>query len=114
MSPPKKDYINLVPINNRSMFIAPATSFGVLKINNLKNKKNSSIPKKFIKLCGVELSIILSNLFNLSIETAVYPVALKGGGTIHHRQLIATDSSPPTHRQLTHRQLTHRQSYILY
>ncbi len=78
MSPPNKDYINLVPINNRSMFIAPATSFDVLKIiNNLKNKKNSYIPIKFIKLCAVELSIILSNLFNLSIKTAVYPNGLK-------------------------------------
>ncbi len=78
MSSPKKDYINLVPINNRSMFVAPATLFHVLKvINNLKNKKNSSIPIKFIKLCAVKLSIILSDLFNLSIKTAVYPNALK-------------------------------------
>ncbi len=73
-SPPKKDYINLVPINNRSMFIAPATSVDVLKvINNLKNKKNSCIPIKFIKLCAVELSIILSNLFNLCIKTLSIP-----------------------------------------
>ncbi len=78
MSPPKKDYINLVPINNRSMFIALATSFDVLKvINNLKNKKNLSIPIKLVKLCAVELSIILSNLFNLSIKTAVYSDSLK-------------------------------------
>ncbi len=60
------------------MFITPATSFAVLKvINNLKNKKNSCIPIKFVKLCTVELSIILGNLFNLSIKTAVYPEVLK-------------------------------------
>ncbi len=78
MSPAKKDYINLVPINNSSMFIAPETSFDVLKvINNLKNKKNSSIPIKFVKLCAVELFIILSNLNNLSVKTAVCPDSLK-------------------------------------
>ncbi len=78
MSPPKKDYINLVPINNRYMFITLETSFHVLKVtNNLKNKKNSSMPIKFVKLYAVELSIILSKLFNLSIKTAVYPNALK-------------------------------------
>ncbi len=60
------------------MFISPAPSFDVLKvINNLKNKKNSSIPIKFVKLCVVKLCIILSNLFNLSIKTAFYPNALK-------------------------------------
>ncbi len=54
MSPPKKDCINIVPINNRSICIAPPTSIDVLKvIYNLKNKKNSSIPIKFVKLCAV-------------------------------------------------------------
>ncbi len=79
------------------MFIAPATSFDVLKvINNFRNMKNSSIPIKFIKLCEVKLSIILSNLFNLSIKTAVFPDALKtakivpiykSGGADHHFEL---------------------------
>ncbi len=55
VSPPKKDYINFVRINNRFIFIAPATSFDVFKvINNLKNTKNSSIPIKFVKFCAVE------------------------------------------------------------
>jgi hypothetical protein len=75
---PKKNYENLVPINNTSMFLIPTTPGEVLKtIDSLNAKKSSDLPVKFIKYVGTEISSLLSNLFNLCFRNGCYPDLLK-------------------------------------
>ncbi len=79
----KEDYIDLIPVNNKSMFLIPTTPHEVLTtVNNLKNKKSNDIPVQFLKSVGFEVSTILCTLFNLCFKSGCYPDILKSARTI--------------------------------
>jgi hypothetical protein len=75
LSAPINNYINLIPYNTESIFLLPTNSVEVEKvIGSLNNKSNSSLPSKFVKL---ELSVLLSELFNMCLISGIYPDSLK-------------------------------------
>ena len=67
--------------NIHNFFISPTSRFEVFNlISNLKTRKASgpnSIPTVILKQFNNEISSILSNLFNLSFSTGVFPDILK-------------------------------------
>ena len=67
--------------NIHSLFISPTDSTEIQNlILNMKNKKASgpnSIPTVVLKHLNNDISVILSNLFNLSFTTGVFPDILK-------------------------------------
>ena len=73
------NYDHLVPFCDRSMFLIPATEYEITKtISGLKAKSNTlKMPLKFIKNVKDEISVIICELFNLSISEAVYPDLFK-------------------------------------
>jgi hypothetical protein len=74
----KRNYLDLVPFNNETIFLLPTDPFEIESIiQNLKSKNNISMPMKFVKFVRAELSVILSKIFNLCIEEGCYPDSLK-------------------------------------
>jgi hypothetical protein len=73
------DYDHLVPFNDRTIFLRPATNSEVAKlIKSLENKGGSlKLPIKFLKIAVSELSNIIAELFNISISEGIYPTNLK-------------------------------------
>ena len=67
--------------NFNSIFLFPSTNAEVCSIiDGLKNKKArryTDVETKFIKYGKLIISLIISNLFNLCIETGVFPNCLK-------------------------------------
>ena len=67
--------------NIHSLFISPTDTNEISNlISNLKNKKASgpnSVPTSVLKHLNSEISVVLSNLFNLSFSTGVFPDILK-------------------------------------
>ena len=76
---PLCNYDYLVPSNPHSIFLVRATQSEISSIiAGLDNKKSSiNLPLKFLKYAKEEISLILSNLFNLCLSAGVYPDALK-------------------------------------
>jgi hypothetical protein len=78
LSLPKKDYLNLVPFNNETIFLLPTNSFEIESvIHSLKNKNNISMPMKFLKFVKSEISVVLSKLINICMLEGIYPDSLK-------------------------------------
>ena len=75
---PSRNFSHLVPFNDKSIFIAPATSNEVYAtIGSLKNRsKLYDIPLKMLKL-SIRFSEVLARIFNIMIETGIYPECLK-------------------------------------
>jgi len=77
--PPLNGYLNLIPIQANSMYFHHCTEREVfINISKLKSEGNiEDISSRFLKLCGNYVSGILSGLFNLSIDSCVYPSSFK-------------------------------------
>jgi hypothetical protein len=79
LGPSQNNYINLVKHNNESIFLTPSGPDEIAKIIlKLKNKNGlNEIPIRILKHIKNDISKILSVLFNLILESAVYPGCLK-------------------------------------
>ncbi len=72
-------YDNLVPANERSMFMRPSSPAEIGNvITQLSNKNNSTkLPLKFLKYVKYEIATILCKLFNLCVDRGIYPESLE-------------------------------------
>ena len=79
LSQSNNNYINLVPINNHSIFFNPTISFEIEEIvNNLSNSNSMfDVPTKFMKLVIPHISDMLADFINLCVEEGVFPHNLK-------------------------------------
>ena len=78
LPPSHESYASTVPINDTSIFLINSCMFEVQDIcKDMTKSDNKGTPLKFIKLSLTELSIIISDLFNLSLNEAIYPDCLK-------------------------------------
>ena len=72
---PSREYLNLVPFNDRSMNLFPCSRNEMFNaINNLKKKGSlNDLSPKFLKLCSHLIAPYLCDLFNECINTQIYP-----------------------------------------
>ena len=73
------DYLELIPEAISNFDISFSTPFEIESvINSMKKNGNSrDIPMKFFKLCASNISLHLSNLFNVCIAEGTFPDSLK-------------------------------------
>ena len=73
------DYNNLVPINDRSFRMLPATTGEVISvIGKLKSSGGGlSFPVRFLKMISTVAAVHIASLFNLSVRNCTYPSLLK-------------------------------------
>ena len=76
---PVNDYGNLVPINNKSFKMLPASPEEKIKVmKKLKNGGGGTVlPVRFLKMIGEQAAVHISKLFNLSLRRSKYPSMLK-------------------------------------
>jgi hypothetical protein len=84
LDPPIKNYNDLIPINEHSMFIFPTTNREISNIiKNFENKSNiEDLPIRLFKLINENISPILSQLINMCFEQGYYPDLIKIGRVI--------------------------------
>ena len=80
ITPPSSNIgINPIPMNERNMFIYPATNEEIIKIIKGLKKEGGldDISRRFLKLVSSKIAPHLSNLFNKCIQTGLYPTEFK-------------------------------------
>ena len=68
------------PSNDQSIFLSPTTSNEVVKIISSFDNKSTSLddlPFKILKLVAAHIAPILARIYNIMIESGVYPSSLK-------------------------------------
>ena len=79
------DYLNKIPINNPSAYLTPCTVTEITTlIENLPNKNSGydNITNIILKKLGTCLTIPLSDIFNLSLSSGVFPTLMKHADVI--------------------------------
>ena len=76
---PVNDFSNLIPINNQTMGFFYSTCYEIERtIDSLKKDGGlEDLSRRFLKLTRDHLSPLLSNLFNMCIDSGTYPENLK-------------------------------------
>lgn len=79
LPPSIHNYEDFVDELNSSIFLSKTSPHEIYcfikKLNG--GKSSTDLPIKFVKLCGMKIAVLLSDLFNLCIRKSIYPEVLK-------------------------------------